>query len=851
MNIPSATDPQPPKEWRSVLQYSSRRYARRWLRRFGMILALTSSMAALTPSTAKAQSREERIDYLLKQDPNLRYVENGDKFYRIKRTQVSWPQAELKARTEEMILGVKGQLGTIGSAEENEVVKQLTAKTGGKVWIAGSDNAVEGTWRWMDKNVLADTFFVGKSGSPAIEGAYTNFAPGQPDDWGKNEDYLEIAADGRWNDAPGVWGRFFLVEWPAEALVGPNVPQALSTVKVPVPSNLSDFVKDRNKAILLGKALFWDMQVGSDGKTACATCHNDAGVDHRFVNTLNPGAPGSAFGPQLSGQQALRDLAVSRFRGANATLAAHDFPFHRVENPLGSRKDNPVTFDTMEVAGSQGVVKKDFVAIEPGNPVDKGQLVADSIFNIGGSNARQVTGRNTPTMINAVFFDRLFWDGRANHYFNGVNPFGELDPNARVLKKGTKTTTTTTYSWKWKKYLWWGWWSWEPTTTTTTVESLDPVAIRLNNAALASQAVGPPNNPVEMSWLNREFKQLGRKMLSLRPLAQQKVHPQDSVLGPYAQHGANGLQSTVSYDKLIREAFVDHWWNGTTATSDGFTHMESNFSMFWGIAIMMYESTLVSDQTPFDRFAMGDSNALSESAKRGLRTFVKDGDCINCHGGPEFAGATVREVRSGTTPKLVEFMTMGDGKQAFYDSGFYNIGVRQTLEDIAVGAKSPFGPLSYTQQKQAGRDIGQSISVGSGARIAVNGAFKTPSLRNIELTGPYFHNGGARTLEEVVQFYTRGADFFHENIADLDPDVDGVSELRNNPQGVADLVAFLKSLTDERVRFQKAPFDHPELIIPNGHNGVMAGIAVDNNVVIPAVGMQGGEPIKPFEETVK
>ncbi len=97
---------------------------------------------------------------------------------------------------------------------------------------------------------------------------------------------------------------------------------------------------------------------------------------------------------------------------------------------------------------------------------------------------------------------------------------------------------------------------------------------------------------------------------------------------------------------------------------------------------------------------------------------------------------------------------------------------------------------------------------------------KSPSLRNIELTGPYFHNGGARTLEEAVQFYVRGADFFHENIADLDPDVDGISELQNNPQGVADLVAFLRTLTDERVRLQKAPFDHPELVIPNGHSGL-------------------------------
>ena len=106
--------------------------------------------------------------------------------------------------------------------------------------------------------------------------------------------------------------------------------------------------------------------------------------------------------------------------------------------------------------------------------------------------------------------------------------------------------------------------------------------------------------------------------------------------------------------------------------------------------------------------------------------------------------------------------------------------------------------------------------------------------------GPYFQNGGARTPVEAVQFYVRGADFFHENFGDLDPVVDRISELQNNPQGVADLVAFLRSLTDDRVRLQKAPFDHPDLVIPNAHSGVGNGVAQDQLITLPAVGMQWG-----------
>ncbi len=140
--------------------------------------------------------------------------------------------------------------------------------------------------------------------------------------------------------------------------------------------------------------------------------------------------------------------------------------------------------------------------------------------------------------------------------------------------------------------------------------------------------------------------------------------------------------------------------------------------------------------------------------------------------------------------------------------------------------------------------------VSQGARVAVDGAFKTPGLRNVELTGPYMHNGGMRTLEEVVQFYARRADFFEENIDDLDPDVAGIGHVRGNQQRVQSLVDFLKSLTDERVRYRKAPFDHPELLIPNGHTGVVDGLAIDDVVVIQAVGRNGGTPLKTFEESV-
>ena len=147
--------------------------------------------------------------------------------------------------------------------------------------------------------------------------------------------------------------------------------------------------------------------------------------------------------------------------------------------------------------------------------------------------------------------------------------------------------------------------------------------------------------------------------------------------------------------------------------------------------------------------------------------------------------------------------------------------------------------------------MGSDVDVPQDARVAVNGAFKTPTLRNIELTGPYFHNGGQKDLLGVVEFYVRGADFRKTNIQDLDPDVGGIPELQGNEDDQKALVEFMKHLTDERVRYQKAPFDHPELIITNGHTGIEGGVALDNDFVLPAVGKKGGQPFGSFDQILK
>lgn len=617
-------------------------------------------------------------------------------------------------------------------------------------------------------------------------------------------------------------------------------PVALSQVPVPEPAHLGRFVRDKNAAIRLGKALFWDMQLGSDGLTACASCHFHAGTDSRSRNTLNRGV------------NAKFD-AGSR---PNADLTAADFPFVRFANEVDRTSARTVRDDRV---GAQGVNKTQLLGIAPGEALEAGRVLRDSTFHSQGRNVRQSTGRNAPTVINAVFNFSNFLDGRAHHFFNGVDPFGPLNTEAQIYVNTGNGLAAQSL---------------------TGNLATNPFA--LDNASLASQAVGPPLSDVEMSWVGRTWPEVGRKMLSLRPLAKQEVHAGDSRLGAVRHGSGKGLSS--SYTSMIQAAFQPEFWNSPSRI-DGYSQMEQNFSLFFGLAVQLYEATLVADQTPFDRFLQGDSTAMSQSAQNGWGIFQSGGAaCLACHVGAELTGASVSLARAPGEPGLIELMAMGNGQLANYDIGFYNIAVTRTNDDLGRGGDAPFTmangqpmPLSFTGQHFAGAaNLGFTPIAQPGClnnflaeppticpptadvitRQAVNGAFKTPGLRNVELTGPYMHDGSMATLMQVVDFYTRGGNFHEENLAELDPFIDTIGQLVGDEARQRELVDFLLALTDERVRWEQAPFDHPQLLVPNGHEEKFAGnpkrsrVLSDRMLEIPAVGAagrqaQGLPPLRP------
>jgi cytochrome c peroxidase len=679
---------------------------------------------------------------------------------------------------------------------------------------------------------------------------------------------------------------------PGLSLADGQTPIALTGIKpLAAPGLLNGnrpIVVDKKAAIQLGKALFWDSNVGSDGM-ACASCHFHAGADRRIRNQLSPGLlhtnsiTGKSFEPLPSGG----------IGGPNYVLKLSDFPLHQLSDP--HNQNSTVLFTTDDVVSSSGTFKSNFRNVHLyGHLDERCNSEPDDIFHINDLNSRQVQPRNAPSVINAAYNFRNFWDGRANNIFNGVSAFGKRDVDATVwVREGSGAVV--------KKFL------------------------RLRNSSLASQAVSPPLNTSEMSCSGRQFPYLGRKLLGRRPLNNQRVHPNDSVLGDRVHPTGLGLNTT--YRALIKKSFAPRFWKGKgdfgipAKAGEPYSHMEANFSMFFGIALQLYQETLVSDQSPFDSprttvAGINIPNALTAQQVNGLKIFL-DAHCMLCHKGPTLSSAAHPLIHLGKTFYGNRLITRKTLRGAFsggtgvvfglMDDGYFNTSVTPDDHDPGVGGTDPFGnPLSFTGQYlnmlQGKTDklidpiliktcmfdtpftldyiASELVDEPNGtencdfrstyakvprpsvltaelakpyqgrALAALKGAFKTPTLRNIELTGPYMHNGSMATLEQVVDFYFRGGNYTNtHHFATL------VFQQDITPEKKADLVAFLKSFTDERVRWEKAPFDHPQLVVPHGHTRAVDPEHIeqvqDSFIYVPSVGKYGRSlvqgPLKPFE----
>jgi cytochrome c peroxidase len=257
-----------------------------------------------------------------------------------------------------------------------------------------------------------------------------------------------------------------------------------------------------------------------------------------------------------------------------------------------------------------------------------------------------------------------------------------------------------------------------------------------SGGGLESQVIGPLMNNVEMAHAGYDWNQIAAKL--------SRVNPLDLATGLQPDVAA-ALANHPDYPELFRRAFGD---TAITARRIAF-------------AIATFERTLIADQTPYDNFIAGQTNALTPQQQQGLQA-MRNNRCTACHAEPLFS-----------------------------DQSFRNIGVRPPTEDL-----------------------GRQIVTGS---TADRGKFKVPSLRDAGLKRSYFHNGQFTTLAQVFGFYDRapGTQQFTDN---QDPLMAQVRLPPNQGGLVDDFIT--NGLVDPRVRNQTPPFDRATLFTARAANQI-------------------------------
>ena len=187
-----------------------------------------------------------------------------------------------------------------------------------------------------------------------------------------------------------------------------------------------------------------------------------------------------------------------------------------------------------------------------------------------------------------------------------------------------------------------------------------------------------------------------------------------------------------------------------------------------GKSVEAYQRLLITPNAPFDRYVAGDEEAISLAAKRGLKIFIGKGGCVDCHNTPRFM-----------------------------DNAFHNIGVPSGLEEDK-GRFQGIPKLLNNIFNSAGiysdsrRESEQMLNVME-AKPEDQGAFRTPTLRNVAVTAPYFHTGEFPTLLSVIEF---------KNAGGMTNAFPGMGAVPMEPLGLSeeeqsDLIAFLETLTGE------------------------------------------------------
>ena len=234
---------------------------------------------------------------------------------------------------------------------------------------------------------------------------------------------------------------------------------------------------------------------------------------------------------------------------------------------------------------------------------------------------------------------------------------------------------------------------------------------------------------------------------------------EEQALGPiesFIEMRGHAFNESLALDSIVARLDAIPQYRNLFANAFGGTNPVTSSNM--AAAIAAFERTIVATDSPFDRFMAGDQNAMTQAQIRGMNTFNRIG-CDDCHSGPMFS-----------------------------DWELHTVGVpdHPLLDETDTGANGDY-------------------------------EFRTPTLRNLSLTGPYFHNGVAEDLEETIRFYITARNFANNNGGGGGPGGGGnngglgvnenlnrndiAQDVRNldnfNNQDIQDIVRFIEALNDD------------------------------------------------------
>ena len=579
-----------------------------------------------------------------------------------------------------------------------------------------------------------------------------------------------------------------------------------------------------------------------------------------------PDAGGATEGVSATGKTARRRLA--EFLSRTKEVERANFQDQPATQPGGGDQGGAGANPGGQSGGLESVVQS---AVCPDDAPDCPD--PNTPFPDANATWRQALGRNAPTVVNAALYERLFHDARASNVFNGYDHLGDdagrdgygkwvlkhgcwhrvlvRIPNAPLASQATAPLLSTTeMSWYGRQYH-----------------------------HVARKLLAPGVRPLQSQLVSCTDSVLGRYVSPL-PGEQAGMGLQTTYRDLFRQ----AFRPEFVSDQCV-PAVAER--DGPTGQPLRLSQLEANFSLLWGLAIQAYEQTLISGQSPLDeildRTRRGEPQAkdlATQQALWGLKVFQEHA-CADCHLLPEFAGATYATLygpllefegpldainadeeqngfvewqqarrRGSIRPALVESMFFRPNlANRLYDGGIYNLGVTTDVPTQDGFDPGNGGEVGLDLVSKGGAIASTANAFGSGLfsdvllrevpvmysrarrfdeqRSVALGAFKTATLRNIELTAPYFHDGSHKELKDVMEHYEKplnnlnttnrllNAALIPEPPNPIETDVPEspvVDQYQMSPRDA--VIHLMKMLTDPRVKHGTPPFDGPSLLVP-------------------------------------